>query len=85
MINGIGYGVFLFFGTSVVVGVIFVFFFLPETKEVSLEDMDILFSVKGFAWKKRKETDQILAQRREEFAIETIAVAEKQTSSAHVE
>ena len=64
MITGIQYGVFLFFGTSVVIGVTFVFFFLPETKEVALEDMDVMFNVKGWAWQKRKETERILAEKR---------------------
>jgi hypothetical protein len=47
---------------------IFCWFFLPETKGVSLEDMDIMFSSSGFARQKRKNLDATLAERREEFA-----------------
>ena len=77
MITGIQYGVFLFFGTSVVIGVTFVFFFLPETKEVALEDMDIMFNVKGWAWQKRKETERILAERRLQLQNDNVIVVDK--------
>ena len=68
MFANIQWGAFLFFGTSVVLGMIFCFFFLPETKGVSLEDMDIMFDSHGFARQKRKALDATLAERREEFA-----------------
>jgi hypothetical protein len=66
MIADIQYGTFLFFGSSVVCGMIFSYFFLPETKGVALEDMDIMFSHKGFASQKRKALDATLAERRDE-------------------
>lgn len=85
MVAEIQYGTFLFFGTSVVCGLIFSYFFLPETKGVSLEDMDIMFSAPGFARQKRKAVDATLAQRREEFATNRIAmeknVVEERTES----
>jgi len=77
MITGIQYGVFFFFGTSVVIGAIFVFFFLPETKEVALEDMDVMFNVKGWAWQKRQETDRILAERRLQLQNNNVIIADK--------
>lgn len=43
MIKGITYGTFLFFGTCAVVAWLFAFFFVPETKGVVLEDMELLF------------------------------------------
>lgn len=85
MMNNITYGTFLFFGSSVIVGVILVFFSLPETKEVALEDMDIMFGVKGLAWHKRKETDRILAERRAELRDEQDTIRIKQTVISHVE
>jgi hypothetical protein len=63
MIANITYGTFLFFGFSLVVGVTFVYFFLPETKGLSLEEMDIMFAVDGMARAKRRETDHVLSER----------------------
>ncbi|KAF4909517.1 putative quinate permease [Colletotrichum viniferum] len=42
MINKIKWGTFLFFGACTVVAFIFAFLFVPETKGVPLEDMDML-------------------------------------------
>ncbi|KAI0467253.1 general substrate transporter [Xylaria cf. heliscus] len=43
MIETITYGTFLFYGASTVVAFIFAFLFIPETKGVPLEDMDLIF------------------------------------------
>ena len=43
MITDITYGTFIFFGSCTVLAFLFAFFFVPETKGVALEDMDILF------------------------------------------
>ncbi|KAH7031468.1 general substrate transporter [Microdochium trichocladiopsis] len=43
MILGISYGTFLFFGACTVVAIVFAWLFVPETKGVQLEDMDLLF------------------------------------------
>jgi len=40
-------GTFVFFGICLVFGVIYVFFQIPETKGVKMEDMDSLFSAEG--------------------------------------
>lgn len=77
MIADIQYGTFLFFGTSVVCGMIFSYFFLPETKGVALEDMDIMFASKGFASQKRRNLDQVLGERRDILASEKAAAKEK--------
>jgi hypothetical protein len=77
MIADIQYGTFLFFGTSVVCGLIFSYFFLPETKGVTLEDIDIMFGSKGFARQKRKALDGVLAERREIVAEEKRMKGEK--------
>jgi hypothetical protein len=39
-----GYGVYFFFATLMMCSIVFVFFLLPETKGVSLEALDRLFS-----------------------------------------
>lgn len=43
MVLGIRYGTFLFFGACTVFAIIFAYLFVPETKGVQLEDMDLLF------------------------------------------
>jgi hypothetical protein len=43
------FGTFIFFGCITVVGAIWVYFFVPETKGRTLEEMDELFGEVGFA------------------------------------
>ncbi|CAE6451579.1 unnamed protein product [Rhizoctonia solani] len=43
MIKNIGYGTYLFFGSCMILMIPWVYFILPETKGVALEDMDRLF------------------------------------------
>jgi MFS family permease len=43
MVLGIKYGTFLFFGCCTVLAIAFAWFFVPETKGVALEDMDLIF------------------------------------------
>ncbi|ETS79987.1 hypothetical protein PFICI_07516 [Pestalotiopsis fici W106-1] len=45
MVARITYGTFIFFGSCTVVAFFFAFFFVPETKGVPLEDMDLIFGV----------------------------------------
>ncbi|KAM0337995.1 hypothetical protein ACHAPU_011472 [Fusarium lateritium] len=47
MMTDIKYGTVLLFACSVVFGFCFAFFLIPETKGISLEDMDVLFGCKG--------------------------------------
>ena len=46
MIKGIGYGTFIFFGSCTVLAFFFALFFVPETKGVQIEDMDLIFGAK---------------------------------------
>ncbi|KAL0265020.1 hypothetical protein SLS55_000977 [Diplodia seriata] len=43
MVANITYGTFLFFGACTVLAFIFAYLFVPETKGVALEDMDLMF------------------------------------------
>ena len=43
MINSMHYGIYFFFASLAVLSIPFVYFFLPETKGIALEDMDKLF------------------------------------------
>ncbi|KAK4574343.1 hypothetical protein LTR86_002105 [Recurvomyces mirabilis] len=49
MFTGITYGTFILFGILIMMGAAFIFFFFPETKGLSLEEMDILFGSVGVA------------------------------------
>lgn len=63
MMTNITYGTFFLFGFSVLFGIIFAFALIPETKGLSLEDMDILFNQRGLAFTWRKKTDAIIQER----------------------
>lgn len=54
MFRDITYGTFLFFASMTVLGGIYVYLMIPETKGVRLENMDILFGTKGLAPQKMK-------------------------------
>lgn len=88
MMANITYGTFLLFGTSLVVGMLFIYLLLPETKGLLLEEMDILFSQKGFAVTKRRETDRIIQDRRNRGHAQGVAGEkwnEKTDPTVHVE
>ncbi|KAM5386605.1 hypothetical protein ACJZ2D_000568 [Fusarium nematophilum] len=77
MIQGISYGTFLFFGSMTVLAFVFVFVCVPETKGVSLEDMDLLWEkTKGLAHTKRKQFDELVIARNQERANEKVANGE---------
>ncbi|RYP66879.1 hypothetical protein DL769_005911 [Monosporascus sp. CRB-8-3] len=46
MFNKLGYGVYFFFASLMIISVFFVFFLVPETKSIPLEVMDRLFRMK---------------------------------------
>lgn len=43
------YGTYIFFGLLTFGGAAFIYFFVPETKSLSLEEMDIIFGSAGTA------------------------------------
>lgn len=45
--TSMGYGTWFFFGTWLLIAVAWAFFFLPETKGVSIDQMDLLFGYEG--------------------------------------
>lgn len=49
MISGISYGTYLVFGILTFGGAAFVWFFVPETKRLTLEEMDVIFGSEGTA------------------------------------
>ncbi|KAF2655721.1 general substrate transporter [Lophiostoma macrostomum CBS 122681] len=65
MVLGIKYGTFLFFGCCTVLAIIFAWLFVPETKGVALEDMDLIFGrdVSIVAKKARRNYDEVRSAR----------------------
>ncbi len=49
MLQKITFGTFIFFGLLTFGGGAFIWFFVPETKRLTLEEMDVLFGSKGVA------------------------------------
>jgi hypothetical protein len=82
MMANITYGTFLLFGSSVVCGLIIVFLFMPETKGFSLEEMDILFNIRGFALTKRRGAERTIAEQRE---AEQAVAEENKMGTQHME
>ncbi|PVI05541.1 general substrate transporter, partial [Periconia macrospinosa] len=64
MMTNIKSGTFFLFGSSVVFGLFFSWFFVPETKGFTLEEMDILFTRKGLAFTWRKQAEQYIQEAR---------------------
>lgn len=59
MISGMTYGTFLFFGLLTLGGAVFVWLFVPETKQLTLEEMDVIFGSQGVAASDKERMDQI--------------------------
>ena len=49
MLKNLKYGIFVFFGLMTFGGLVFVWLVVPETKRLTLEEMDILFGSVGTA------------------------------------
>ncbi|PVH68455.1 general substrate transporter [Cadophora sp. DSE1049] len=49
MIEGISYGTYLIFGILTFLGAGFIWFYVPETKRLTLEEMDVIFGSEGTA------------------------------------
>ncbi|VUC25583.1 unnamed protein product [Clonostachys rosea] len=62
MLSGITYGTYIIFGLLTSLGAAFIWFFTPETKRLSLEEMDIIFGSEGTA---QADTERMLEINRE--------------------
>ncbi|KAH6645480.1 general substrate transporter [Truncatella angustata] len=49
MLQTIGYGTYILFGILTTIGAGFIWFFVPETKRLTLEEMDVIFGSEGTA------------------------------------
>jgi len=60
MVAHMGYGTFVFFGLMCILGAAFVAFFVPETKNLTLEEMDEVFGDEaGNAVKDKERLERI--------------------------
>jgi len=60
MLTHLGFGTFIFFGAFSLMGGLFIMFFVPETKGVTLEEMEEVFgSTKGYAKEDQARLDAI--------------------------
>jgi hypothetical protein len=53
------YGTYIFFGLFTALGAAFIFFFFPETKGLSLEEMDVLFGSVGTAEREKERWAEV--------------------------
>lgn len=54
MFTSMGYGVYIFFATMMILSIPYLYLLLPETKNVPLEEMDRLFAPGLKPWKANK-------------------------------
>lgn len=57
-----GYGVYFFFASLMLLSIIFVYFLIPETKSIPLEHMDRLFEIKPVSRANKVLMDQLSSQ-----------------------
>ncbi|TPX07025.1 uncharacterized protein E0L32_011013 [Thyridium curvatum] len=62
MFLAMGYGVYFFFASLMIISVVFVYFCIPETKSIPLEAMDRLFSVKPIRKANKTIMDELRAE-----------------------
>lgn len=84
MFTNMGYGVFLFFASLQLLSMVYVYFLLPETKSVPLEQMDMLFSKDLKPRHAHKEVMKKLKEMSEETRNNQALVMEKEQPT-HVE
>ena len=86
MFAKMGYGVFFFFASLMILSTVFVFFLVPETKGVPLESMDQLFEIKP-VWKAHSQIVERLREEEERFRhdIEESGVAANKIGDTQVE
>lgn len=88
MITSLGYGTYMFFGALMVIMGFWALFFIPETKGLSLEDMDRLFSMSTCTtvWQslvQRRNMKDVIAERTQARVVYNDM--KKETFEEHVE
>jgi hypothetical protein len=62
MLTHLTYGTYIFFGILTFGGALFIWLVFPETKGVSLEEMDLLFGSVGFAEREKERWREVHAE-----------------------
>jgi hypothetical protein len=62
MLTHMTYGTYIFFGAFTTLGAAFIYFYFPETKGVSLEEMDVLFGSVGTAEREKERWREVHAE-----------------------
>lgn len=65
MFLSMGYGVYFFFASMMILSSIFVYIFLPETSNIPLESIDRLFSIKPVGQANKILLEQLRAEDQE--------------------
>lgn len=59
LLENITYGTYILFGMVTTIGAAFIWFFVPETKRLTLEEMDTIFGSEGTALKDQERMAEI--------------------------
>ena len=62
MLTHMTYGTYIFFGLLTFLGALFIYFVFPETKGLSLEEMDLLFGSVGVAEREKERWREVHAE-----------------------
>jgi hypothetical protein len=62
MLRSMTYGTYIFFGLLTFMGAAFIWLIVPETKGLSLEEMDLLFGSPGVAEKEKERWREVHAE-----------------------
>lgn len=80
MISGISYGTYLIFGILTFIGAGFIHFFVPETKRLTLEEMDVIFGSEGTAQADFERMEEI----NKEIGLDRLATGASGPGSEHL-
>lgn len=59
MLSSISYGTYILFGLLTYIGAAFIWFYVPETKRLTLEEMDVIFGSPGTAQADNERIEEI--------------------------
>ena len=85
MFQTMGYGVYMFFASLMILSVIFVYFLLPETKNIPLEGIDRLFDRRLKASQAHRIVWEELEQEEAALRVGLTQGMEKEEATTHVE
>ncbi|PLB45113.1 sugar transporter [Aspergillus steynii IBT 23096] len=84
MLSGITYGTYIFFGLITFLGALFIAFLVPETKQLSLEEMDVIFGSEGTAVSDYERQAEISREIGLDDALARLANSDRNVDAAEV-